>query len=798
VAEIQGDSFRLGDWLVDPARGRVSHGEVTASLRPREMDLLLYLAERHGEVVPTDDIMRDVWAGVEVTNDSLYYSISQLRKVLDEHAAGPSVIETIPKRGYRVTVPVGPPGAPPAGDTTPAAAAGSDGVRVRLRPSRQHVFSIAAAIVVALLAMFWHTTTDDDGAPAPELRSGLADGGSIAVMPFIDLTPEADYTYFSDGITEEILNQLTRVPGLRVAARTSSFTFKDSDADVVEIGRSLGVGHLLEGSVRKEGDRVRIAVQLIDAATGFQRWSDSYDRELTSVFQVQNEISRRVADALELTLVTASEAAAAEQRQPASPAALDEYLLGLEALRVSSFDTLRAAQGHFENVLELDPGFDNARVQLAATKLQLLNTGATADRTLVDDADRLVSTVLDRHPDDADAHRVSGIVRKWQGRWPEARAQFERALQIAPSDSESLVQLAEAFASSGDIPEARRLLDRAVRIDPFSVRILHTYAYVQRQLGEIDVALQAMTRAVDLHPDNPNPRWMLGQIQAAEFGQLAAGLGNFLASAERDPSDYEIAAYVAAAYLSLDMPESALPWIEQAERIGPEGAVTTRAVRAIYAMINGDHRDAGDIALTGLRERGYRYMAHSLLTKAMLNLVASESSRQGQASEAAEFLDEQAPDPVEYAGKFLGEDVDFQGLMAMSDLPRRWYVALAIAATESGDQSLRARALDQLASTRIDAVREIRNSLLNDDYLVEAEVRAIEGDVEGAFAMLSEAVDGNLLFLWQVHYENNVAFAALHDDPRWIELMDRIRAKVTAERQEVLTTVGRLDIADTR
>lgn len=793
MGDSQSQNFRLGDWLIEPSRRRVSRADTTASLRPREMDLLVYLAERGGDVVGADDIFRDVWAGVEVTNDSLYYSISQLRKVLDDPDAGTSIIETIPKRGYRLTVPVEPAEFEPTKTIAPDAPASASPPAEEQTSSRTYLVTATVLVIAAALALSWFGTSgpDDAGAAGPEFVQ--ADVGSIAVMPFIDLTPETDYTYFSDGITEEILNHLTRIPGLRVAARTSSFTFKDSDADVVEIGRSLGVGYLLEGSVRKEGERVRIAVQLIDAATGFQRWSNSYERELTSVFQLQNEISRRVADALELTLVSGSEDAGIASRAPATAAALDEYLLGLEALRVSSFESLRAAEDHFEDVLTMDPNFDAARVQLATTKLELLSTGATSDLTLIDDAQALIETVLNTSPDNADANRVSGLVLKWQERWPEAREAFERALRLAPSDSQSLVQLAQTHAAAGDVEKARQLLDRALRIDPFSANILHSYAFVQRQLGEIDIALEALTRAVDLHPDNPNPRWMLGKIQAGEFGRLAQALENFLGAAERDPSDYEIAAYVAAAYLSLDMPEAALPWIRKAEQIGPEDSITTRSVHAIYAKLNGDHERAAEIAMTGLKERDYRFMAHMLLTKPLLNLAASESSLDGQASAAADFLNDQAPDPAEKAEMFLGEDVDFQRMMAVSDLPRRWFVALAVAATEGGDEQLRSRALEQLAMTRIDSIREIRHSLLNDDYLFEAEVRAVEGNVDGAFNMLSQAVDENLLFMWQVHYENNAAFVGLHDDPRWDELLDNVRAKVTAERLQVVTMVSRLE-----
>jgi len=341
--------FRLGKWLVEPSLGNLTANGETVSIRPREMDLLVYLAEQQGGIVTADDIITHVWAGVAVTNDSLYFSMSQLRKALDDDDGERSVIETLPKRGYRLLVPVEFPAGNLSEETTiPVAAAEHTELPVAGRALHRTAFLYGAPVVAALLLLVAAITWFRPAPPQVDEAVAQPAFNSIAVMPFIDLTPETDYTYFSDGITEEILNRLTRVQGLRVAARTSSFSFKNNELDVVEIGRSLGVSSILEGSVRKEGERVRISAQLIDATTGFQLWSNSYERELSSVFAIQNEISRRIIDALQLTLTAALPANADTAEPPMNPLALDEYLKGLEAHRSYSFESLRRAQDHFE------------------------------------------------------------------------------------------------------------------------------------------------------------------------------------------------------------------------------------------------------------------------------------------------------------------------------------------------------------------------------------------------------------------------------------------------------------------
>ncbi|MDX1480306.1 MAG: winged helix-turn-helix domain-containing protein [Woeseiaceae bacterium] len=785
--------YLIGEWLVEPDAGRITRDGATTTLRPREMDLLVYLAERPGQVVRTDDIMQDVWSGVEVTNDSLYFSVSQMRKALDGDDAG-SLIETIPKRGYRLTAPVR---RVESGEPTTAAVPApetADGRDNDNSPRRGLHVGLAAA--VAAVGVFWFVQGGEEPTPAREdiVAVAVPDQHSIAVLPFVDLSPEADYTYFSDGISEEILNRLTRVSGLRVAARTSSFAFKDSPEDVVEIGRSLGVANLLEGSVRKEGDRVRISVQLIDAATGFQMWSDSFDRQLTSVFEIQDEISRRIADALQITLASTSEIGGSKTDTAVSPAALDDYLMGLEGYRISSFDSLREAERRFRDALQQEPEFHAARIQLAATLLQLVNVGATSDPALIDEAESLVLAALDARPDDAHAHKAYGVVLKYQNEGEAARREFIRALELAPSDASAMVHLAQSYAKAGDVAGARRLLDRAMRIDPFSVKLLHSYSLIERQFGMVENARYALERAVAVHPENPNPWWMLGEILVSEYGELANGLNLFLQAAERDPSDYEIAAYVAAAYLTLDQLEEATVWIERAESTGPDDAVTTQAVRALYAGAAGDEEQSRAAAREGIEDRSERFFARAHLTSPMLKTFINASIGSGDGGDAADLL--LSDQPQKHAmgpDRVLGED-DLEGLVTLSDLPRRWMLETAIALQADGRDDEALQLTTALQPLRIDAVDGIRDRLRSDDFLFEAEMLALEGDADGAFDRLNEAVDRRFIFQWQVFYRDNAALRNLHADPRWDDLLARIEGQIASERQLASRNVGMLAI----
>jgi len=790
VSSVATESFRVGNWLVEPTLGRISSSSESVSLRPREMDLLVYLATQQGAVVTADDLIEHVWAGVSVTNDSLYFSISQLRKALDREDGGASHIETIPKRGYRLTRPVEGIGgdAPEAKDST-AAPDRPPAATVRQFRIPALLWPVAALAVIVTVALAW---MQRDPGPIVIPPRSVAPPNAVAVMPFIDLVPGTDYTYFSDGITTETINRLARVRGLQVVARTSVEKYKDTELDIIQIGRELGVGTVLEGSVRKEGDRVRISVQLIDAVTGFQVWSDTYERELSSVFEIQNDISRHIADSLQLTLNSVLADTDGTEPQPAvNSGAIEAYLLGLEAFRTGSFEALAEAVGRFEEALRLDPAFKPARVALADTKLMLLNTGASYDRTLIDEAESLVRDVLTASPDDAAAHRVLALVHQWRADWVEAETELNRALELAPSDSQAMVQLADIKSVLGEFDTALQLLGRAVRFDPFGSGALMKFGNAQQRVGLFAGARESFERARQSNPSNPNNAWMLGKLQVEDLGELAEGLNSFLHSAETDPKDYEIAAYVGMTYLSLDMLDAAEPWRRRAVELGPD-TVTTQALEVAYLAQAGNEAHAAALAQQAIAERSMRFGAHSMITGSMIIIAVNHLIENGQADEAVQLLEKtarRAADNGESDNPDFDARLSEEFLLAFADIPRRRLVALAAAYRAAGRQDLAAQALQKAVVGRLGSLAAYRENMRNEDYLVEAEARAVEGDADGALEMLEAAVDANLYFNWQIRLTRNYAFRALRADPRFVSLLERVRLKVEAEKAMVTQPV---------
>ena len=304
-------------------------------------------------------------------------------------------------------------------------------------------------------------------------------------------------------------------------------------------------------------------------------------------------------------------------------------------------------------------------------------------------------------------------------------------------------------------------------------------------LSTVEAAHDTIGRAIELRPENPNLWWVLGQIQAAEEGKLAAGLESFLTSAESDPSDYEIAAYVSAAYASLEMQDPAADWLDRSDRLGPDDAFTTWALRAAIEQIDGQGDAAGSSADSGFRDRGYRFWSHPLLTAPLLNVLVSEAEGPDGAEAVARMLLDSVPESANHAGDSQPGEMGSRNALTKDDMPRLWFIAIAAAYKRSGNLTGVQDALDVLNGVRLDDVRAVRDELRGIDYLLEAEIRAIEGDQDGAFEMLDAALDRGYVFLWQIRYANNAAFDDLRADARWAGVMERIGDKIAAERQLV-------------
>lgn len=285
-------ALRIGAWHVDPRLGQMSSDGKTVRLEARTLRLLLCLAGRPGEVVSIDELLDQVWSGVVVSPDSVYQAVAALRRLLGDDARQPDYIVTVPRLGYRLVAPVTPAGDPPELPGIPADAPS----RVVDRQPRRPLFiaGIACAVLAALGfgAVVWHRTA------APGL-SAVADHRSVVVLPFLDLTTdEMTEETFADGMTEELITRLSKVDGLKVPSATASFYYKGKQVPLPVIARALGTAYAIDGSIRRSGTAIRVAVRLVRADDGFVVWAETYDRPLVDRVAIQDDIATSVVGAL--------------------------------------------------------------------------------------------------------------------------------------------------------------------------------------------------------------------------------------------------------------------------------------------------------------------------------------------------------------------------------------------------------------------------------------------------------------------------------------------------------------------
>ena len=416
------EGISLGRFRLDLGRrGLLRDGE-PVQIHRRALGILCALAEAKGEIVSKDELMARLWPDRIVEEGNLHVHVSALRKALDEHGEGNRLVATVPGRGYRLAD------------------------RSSLRPSQ-----------VA------------EGPLQPPLP--LPDKPSIAVMPFQNLGSNPDQEYFADGMVEEIITALSRIRWLFVIARNSSFTYKGRAVDLKQVGRELGVRYVLEGSVRRGGDRVRITAQLIDTETGAHLWADRFDGSLEDVLDLQDQVAISVAGVIEPAL-RAAEVRRAVERPRRDPTAYDLYLRALRP--ISSWDK----QDHMEaldrlsQAIEQDAAYGPAIVLSAWCHMALYNNGWT---------------------DDPEATRQKTILLA------------RRAVRYAGDDAETLGRAAYVFAYCGeDIDAATALIDRSLRINPSFAYGWQWSGWLRLWAGSPDVAIDHIERALRLDPRDSN------------------------------------------------------------------------------------------------------------------------------------------------------------------------------------------------------------------------------------------------------------------------------------------------------
>jgi TolB-like protein/Tfp pilus assembly protein PilF len=466
--------------------------------------------------VTIEELLETVWPRVVVTHQSVYNTIAHLRHTLGDSSASPVYIATVSRKGYRLVAPVSSPGArgaggvvlastpkdapdsgspPLAGDSavtdSGAAAPQPASTRASHRPALLAGVAVAAVLLVVVAT---YAVRGDRGARERRAAQEVAER-SVAVLPFLDLSEPHDQQYLADGLTEELINSLSQIPGLRVPARTSSFYFRGKQERLADIGTALQVSHVLEGSVRSDGGRLRITVQLIDVRSGFHRWSRNFDSERANILDVESAVATSVANQFKIALA-GDDLARLAASGTRNADAYDAYLRGEQRLVTAvdrQSDTLAALQ-MFDKAIALDPNFALAHAARA----------------------RALDVLAIFHSD-------SGTRDQFRA---DALAAGQRAIALAP-------QFGEAHAALG-ITRAYGMLDfggaapdfeRALALSPGNARVLRTYAEFATSIGRNEAAIAAAQRSVSLDPENPSAYVTLSRAlsHANQFaGALAA------------------------------------------------------------------------------------------------------------------------------------------------------------------------------------------------------------------------------------------------------------------------------------
>jgi len=604
---------RFGPYEVDMESGDLRKFGYRIRLQPKSFVVLRALLDNPGGLVTREELKAQLWPEntfVEFES-SLNVAVRRLREALGDQAQDPVYIETVPRHGYRFV------GAVERTSSALLAVAGSTGTSSPPRAMREripvsawgiHVLDASSVapdsahptqtktswkLIASLVALFLLVLTGTSILRHGEARTSIAPvTPSIAVLPFVDTSPGKTQEYFSDGLAEELLNELAKTPGLRVAARTSSFHFKGNDADLRAIGRKLNVATVLEGSVSTDGKRVRIASELINVENGFQLWSGSYERSLNDVLAVQDEIARAVAAELKVTLLNGSTPTVTLRNT--NPEAYSDYLQGRYFFERRTRDDLEKAASYFEQAISLDPGYARAWSGLAWTRMSQADS---AYGVTFQEGYRLARGAAEKalklDPNLAEAHAAIGRIQRthdWD--WSGADASFQKAIALEPQNAIALMGASSLAASLGRFDDAVVLGKRAVELDPLSVVAHVALGMRAYYAGQLDLAVASYEKALELNPSDPSAHYLLSLVYLAQSRPQQAldelsqqtGAGRYVGEAlayaalERGPEadaalktlltnhSNEAAYQIAEVYATRGELNRALEWLESARR----------------------------------------------------------------------------------------------------------------------------------------------------------------------------------------------------------------------------------------
>jgi TolB-like protein/DNA-binding winged helix-turn-helix (wHTH) protein len=581
---VEGD-FRLGEWLVQPMLGALQGNGRSHRIEPKCMQVLVRLANQPGEVVSKEELIRAVWADTFVTDEVLTRAISELRHAFSDDAKHPQLIETIPKIGYRIIAPVQP---VPVKHVTVKDVTVSDG-KVPWKPSWKQVSAFllllcSAALILALVMRLSRA----------RVKPEVGRIQSIAVLPMEDLSRDPEQEYFANGMTDELINKLAQIKALRVVSRSSVMQFEGSHKTPAEVAKLLNVDAVVEATILRSDNRLRINAELIDGRSDKQLWAQSYNRDLSDVLGVQSDLAQAIVKGIEVS-TSPDEGRHLARRETTSPEAYDAYLKGVFYWNQFSEKGMRKAADYFQQAIAKDPNYAQAYAGLAQTYHEL--SFYIPPREVMPKAKAAANRALQLDDSVTDAHAALGwVLWAYDWDWKNAEREFLKAIELEPNNGLAHGEYSDYLYCARRTDDAMGEMIRARELEPFSAIIATSMGETYEGMGRYDDAERIFLTTIEMHPEFSEAHVSLGEtyvlqhrfpqgiqeirkgidldtdpsfqasliwahVQAGDTSNAHKQLGELLRSTK---SRYIYPFAIASAYASVGDKERCLQWLRRA------------------------------------------------------------------------------------------------------------------------------------------------------------------------------------------------------------------------------------------
>ena len=571
--DLQGD-FRIGSWLVQPQLNVLRGNGETKHVEPKAMQVLTYLAEHSEQVVTKDRLMSAVWADTFVTDDVLTRCISELRKAFQDDAKNPQFIETIPRSGYRLIAKIN------AAETPLPAAP-------QLEPNRKWLIVLAGILGVLFLGaalnvgrlrslLSWRV-------PPSPIRS-------LAVLPLANLSGDPEQEYFADGMTEELITDLSKIGELRVISRTSVIGYKGAHKPLPQIARELNVDAVVEGTVQRSGGRVRVTAQLIEARTDRHVWAEGYERDLRDVLSLEGDVASAIAGEIRIQL-TPQERGRVAGARPLDPEAHVQYLQGLYFWGKLDEENIKKSVAHFQKAIQIAPDYAPAYSALAFSFNLLASSEFAPSQENYTQAKKFAQKAIELDETLADAHAALGFALCYgDWNWPAAEKEFQRANALEPGGEGGHHVYALFLGDMGRTDEAIAEMKKDLALNPLSVLTLRNLGSLFEQAGQPQKAVEQFQRIAELDANSEEAHWSLGNAYRLQ-GKHSQAIAEFQqARTLSGDAPWDIAG-LGLAYAAAGQRQQVNKILDELQKLSRRRYVSSYMVASIYAAL-GDKEHA--------------------------------------------------------------------------------------------------------------------------------------------------------------------------------------------------------------